>query len=193
MLHFLTLSPIFFNGPLVQCHEWAVFSNFPFVFSITFLFLVTFSKRKLDYSLIPMEVFNILLYQVWCCFLFIGLIIWPEFNIVGVDNKIIKSSIFSSEWRIVFNELIGWLLWPGVSMMVLDAITNLALLVNWKKYFKSLPCFRPSWYGICFFPDLSTISTLIRKYATLETFNDSAITLVSCQGLLKWSEKKILF
>jgi hypothetical protein len=27
----------------------------------------------------------------------------------------------------------GWLLWPGVTLMVFDSLVNLAYLVNWKK------------------------------------------------------------
>jgi hypothetical protein len=31
------------------------------------------------------------------------------------------------------NGVHGWLLWPGVTLMVCDAITNLAFLINWTK------------------------------------------------------------
>jgi hypothetical protein len=32
----------------------------------------------------------------------------------------------------------AWLLWPGVTMMVMDAMTNLTFLINWTKVYQLL-------------------------------------------------------
>ena len=36
------------------------------------------------------------------------------------------------------NGVHGWLLWPGVTLMVCDAITNMYFLVNWTKIYDAI-------------------------------------------------------